>query len=49
VKVLSPLIRNGLETAIFDPAIVTAAVIRENINFSVQKGIKYLNITISTI
>lgn len=50
VKVLSPSIRNGLETAIFDPAIVTAAVIRENISFSVQKGITvqgetYMNIS----
>jgi energy-coupling factor transporter ATP-binding protein EcfA2 len=50
VKVLSPLIRNGLETAIFDPAIVAAAVIRENINFSIQKGIAeqgeaYMNIS----
>lgn len=39
VKVLSPLIRNGLETAIFDPAIVTAGVIRENFNYAVRKGI----------
>lgn len=50
VKVLSPSIRNGLETAIFDPAIVAAAVIRENINFSVQQGIAeqgetYMNIS----
>ncbi len=50
VKVLSPSIRNGLETAIFDPAIVAAAVIRENINFSVQKGIAeqgetYMNVS----
>lgn len=39
VKVLSPSVRNGLETAIFDPAILTAGVIRENINFAIQKGI----------
>jgi len=49
VKVLSPSIRNGLETAIFDPAIIAAAVIRENIKFAAQKGIAeqgetYMNI-----
>ena len=39
VKVLSPLIRNGLENAIFDPVIVTAAVVRENIKYAATKGI----------
>ncbi len=49
VKVLSPLVRNGLETAIFDPAILAAAVIRENINFAVQKGIAEQGETYMTI
>ncbi len=50
VKVLSPSVRNGLESAIFDPAIVAAAVIRDNISFAVRKGIleqgeTYMNIS----
>lgn len=39
VKVLSPEIRNGLESAIFDPVIVAAAAIRDNINNCIQRGI----------
>lgn len=39
VKVLSPELRNGLESAIFDPVIVAAAAIRDNINNCIQRGI----------
>ena len=34
IKVLSPDIRNGLESAIFDPVLLIASCIRENINYS---------------
>ncbi|MBN1227594.1 MAG: hypothetical protein JXA79_11435, partial [Deltaproteobacteria bacterium] len=50
VKVLCPTIRNGLESAIFDPVLVTSASIRENFKFCRDKRIinndeVYLGIT----
>lgn len=39
IKVLSPSIRNGLESVLFDPVVLTAACIRENIGFSRSRGI----------
>lgn len=39
IKALSPMIRNGLESAIFDPVIITATCIRENIGFCRQKDL----------
>ncbi|WP_339138172.1 MAG: ATP-binding protein [Candidatus Electrothrix sp. GW3-4] len=38
VKVLSPTIRNGLESAIFDPAILFASCVRNKIRFMREKG-----------
>lgn len=50
VLVLSPAIRNGLENAIFDPAILTAGIIRERLQFAIDKDIvqeneSYLSMT----
>jgi len=39
VKVLSPNVRNGLESLLFDPVLLVAACIRENIAFSRQRNI----------
>lgn len=39
IHVLSPRIRDGLETLILDPVLLTATVIKENHQFCVDKGI----------
>lgn len=39
IKVLSPTIRNGLESALFDPVLLFASCVRNNIRFMREKGI----------
>lgn len=39
VKVLSSKIRDGIESLMFDPALIAATSIKENITFSRQKGL----------
>jgi len=41
VHVLSQHVRDGLESLIFDPAVVVALVIRENRSLAVERGILY--------
>lgn len=39
VQVLSPGVRDGLESLLFDPALLVALIIRENATFAIARGI----------